>query len=342
MLSMIQEFSNTLLSYTTVSGEETNSNKDLTVLKETEMNPIQERWNKPNNKRNSGNYTKPPDELTITELMSTLIAPENNVNADLKLPSVTPNWINIAIGLLLSTQTYGTYHNRPPLLPSNIPTVLDLVRNFIDEWSTSTAQNSQSSTTVFNIPTSDEPKELDQQSIYILEQILIPLLDCKIIAHKVYVCQSCKSEIKIRTTFTYIPVNVNKNGLHIERDLLTFFGPMTSDLLCSACNKPTIRHIEVLQWPQVFIIHIIDSKPTFKYRKSPGVICLSEFSDWIAIGAPSSVLYDLITFNSVLRVGDKDNMIRVTKVKKNWITSVNKKKLGDGEQLRRLYGSARK
>jgi hypothetical protein len=71
-------------------------------------------------------------------------------------------------------------------------------------------------------------------------------------------------------------------------------------------------------------------------------LSLSQFSDWLAIGIPSSSLFDLITFNSVLRVGDKDTMVRVTKSKKSWITSVNKKTIGDGEQLRHLYGSSRK
>jgi hypothetical protein len=181
--------------------------------------------------------------------MSALIAPTNNVNGNLKLPIITPNWINTAIGLLFSTQTY--------------------------EWTTSTVQNIQFSAMNFNIPTSDESKESDEQSIYILEQILVPLLDCKIIGYKVYECQSCKNEIKIRSIFTYILVNVNKTDLHIERELHTFFGPMTSDLLCSVCSKPTICHIEVIQWPQVLIINVIDAKATFHYRKPPGVISLS-------------------------------------------------------------------
>ncbi|CAF3322948.1 unnamed protein product, partial [Rotaria sp. Silwood2] len=74
----------------------------------------------------------------------------------------------------------------------------------------------------------------------------------------------------------------------------------------------------------------------------PGVMAVSEFSHWIAIGAPSSTLYDLITFNSVLTLDDKDTMVRVTKTKRNWTTSVNKKIIGNGEQLRRWYGSSRK
>jgi hypothetical protein len=48
------------------------------------------------------------------------------------------------------------------------------------------------------------------------------------------------------------------------------------------------------------------------------------------------------TFNSVLHTGDKDTMVRVTKTKQNWTSSAHKKIIGNGEQLRRLYGSSRK
>jgi hypothetical protein len=339
---MIQEFSIALLSYTDTSVDETNTTNNSTILKEKQLKPIEERWSKSSNKRDSGRYTKPPDECIITELMSCLIAPVNNVNASLILPIVTPSWLNIAIGLLLSTETYGTYYNRPPMLTSNIPIVLDLIRTFLDDWSTSTIRFNQMSKISFNVPTDDEPKGLDAQSMYILEKILIPLLDCHIIGNKVYICQLCKSETKIRATFTYIPVHVNKTGLYIERELLTFFGPTTSDILCSACDKPTIRHIEVIHWPQVLIVNVTDSRPNFRCRKPPGVISVSEFSNWLAIGTPSSTLYDLITFNSVLHKGDKDTMVRVTKTKKNWTSSAHKKIIGNGEQLRRLYGSSRK
>ncbi|CAF1463632.1 unnamed protein product, partial [Rotaria sp. Silwood1] len=259
----------------------------------------------------------------------------------LVLPVVTPSWLNTAICMLLSTQTYGMYYNCPPILPTNIPIILDLIRTFLDDWCKSTTRTNQMSKVTFNLPNTDQPKEPNEQSMYILENILIPLLHCNIIGYKVYVCHSCKSETKVRVIIIHIPVNISKTGLYIEHELLTFFGPMTSDVLCSACGKSTVRHIEVIQWPQVLIINITDPKATFRYRRPPAVISVSEFSHWIAIGAPSSTLYDLITFNSVLGVGDKNVMIRVTKTKKNWTTSVNKKIIGNGEQLRLLYGSSR-
>ncbi|CAF4803751.1 unnamed protein product [Rotaria sp. Silwood1] len=322
-----------------------NSERRMGILKraqlETQLKPIEEHWRKSSNRRNCGRYTKAPDDFIITELMSSLIAPTNNVNANLVLPVVTPSWLNTAICMLLSTQTYGMYYNCPPILPTNIPIILDLIRTFLDDWCKSTTRTNQMSKVTFNLPNTDQPKEPNEQSMYILENILIPLLHCNIIGYKVYVCHSCKSETKVRVIITHIPVNISKTGLYIEHELLTFFGPMTSDVLCSACGKSTVRHIEVIQWPQVLIINITDPKATFRYRRPPAVISVSEFSHWIAIGAPSSTLYDLITFNSVLGVGDKNVMIRVTKTKKNWTTSVNKKIIGNGEQLRRLYGSSR-
>jgi hypothetical protein len=339
---MTHEFATALLSYSSMSDEGNNTNNDRSVLNEKTLKPIEEPWNKMSNKRNSGHYSKAPDEFTITELISSLIAPINNVNANLKLPKITPQWLNIVIGLLLSTETYGTYHSHPPELPSNVPEVVESIQTFLEEWSTSTISNLKSSQVTLSVPDTDVPTDANEQSLYILETILIPLLDCNIIANKTHLCRSCKSEVKFRVTFAYIPVNINKAGLHIEHELLTFFSPTTSDLLCSTCNKPTIRHIEVLHWPQVLIINVNNSKATFKYRKPPGIISLSQFSNWLAIGTPSSTLYDLITFNSVLRTGGKDTTVRVTKVKQNWTTSVNKKIIGNGEQLRRLYASSRK
>ncbi|CAF2647209.1 unnamed protein product, partial [Rotaria sp. Silwood2] len=82
-----------------------NSERRMGILKraqlETQLKPIEEHWRKSSNKRNSGRYTKPPDDFIITELMSSLIAQTNNVNANLILPIVTPNWLNIAIGILI-------------------------------------------------------------------------------------------------------------------------------------------------------------------------------------------------------------------------------------------------
>ncbi|CAF3313809.1 unnamed protein product, partial [Rotaria sp. Silwood2] len=59
-------------------------------------------------------------------------------------------------------------------------------------------------------------------------------------------------------------------------------------MLCSLCNKPTIRHIEVIAWPQVFLISTNGSKQIVKHRKPPGALSLVRFSSWQTVGSPSA------------------------------------------------------
>jgi len=146
----------------------------------------------------------------------------------------------------------------------------------------------------------------------------------------------------MRAKITSIPVNVLRTGLHLEHDLHAFFAPTTSDIVCVSCNKTTIRHIEVVEWPQLLIVNVNDSKKHVKFRKPPSVLSLAQFSSWLAIGCPSSCVYDLTCFNSIIRSGASDVMVRATKIKKSWSTSINKKLLGEGEQLRRLFAHCRK
>jgi hypothetical protein len=115
-----------------------------------------------------------------------------------------------------------------------------------------------------------------------------------------------------------------------------------SDIICIACDKQTTRQIEVIEWPQVFIVNINDFHRNVKFRKPPGVLSLAQFSSWIAIGCPSSAIYELVCFNSIVRSGANDNMVRVSKTKKSWSTSTNKRLIGEGDQLRRLYAHSRK
>jgi hypothetical protein len=46
MLSMIQEFSTALISYTAASAKENNARNALNISKERRLKPIQERWSK--------------------------------------------------------------------------------------------------------------------------------------------------------------------------------------------------------------------------------------------------------------------------------------------------------
>jgi ribosomal protein L37AE/L43A len=184
--------------------------------------------------------------------------------------------------------------------------------------------------------------DLAQHSIFILEHILIPLLPCKLIVNKVYECKKCQHTITIRATIASIPINVLRTGLHLEHDLQAFFAPTISDILCKSCNQTTVRHIEVVEWPQVLVVNVNDFQKHIKFRKPPGVLSLAQFSNWLAIACTSSSIYDLTCFNSIIRSGITDVMVRTTKIKKSWSTSMNKKLIGEGEQFRRLFAHCRK
>jgi hypothetical protein len=131
------------------------------------------------------------------------------------------------------------------------------------------------------------------------------------------------------------------NGLDLTHDLFSFFASTSSDLNCSICKKSTTRHIEVIQWPEIMIVHINDRKNTTKYRKPPGTLSLIQFSSWCAIGSPAAGIYDLVCFNSGQKISDNNKMVRVTKVKKSWQSSIHQRVIGEGEELRKLYGNSR-
>jgi hypothetical protein len=265
-----------------------------------------------------------------------------NINADLKLPSVSPSWLNVAIGLLLSIGNNDDLCRRPPPpLPSNAPPLLFAIWTFLDEWSSASGRSIYSSNINISLP-NDQPEDPLQQSTFILEQILIPLLDCNLIVNKIHSCKSCQRSVTLRITIPSIPISVLRTGLNLERELQSFFAPTISDLLCSLCGNATIRHIEVIQWPQVLIININDSEANARFRKPPGALSLVQFSNWLAIRCPSSNVYNLTCFNSIVRSGANNCLVRVTKIKKSWGTSVNKRVIGEGEQLRRLYANSRK
>ena len=339
---MVEEFSNKLLGMAVGSSDSNIVCSQANARDHCRLKPIEERWRKTKTARGTGHYSNAPDEQIITELVSALIAPRTDLNANLKLPTISPSWLNTAIGLLLSTQRYGTFRHSPSSIPMNADPVLTTIKAFLDNWCHSANPPSQSSQVDLHVPSANRTQDIHQQSMFILEQILVTFLDCHIIAHKVYACHTCKSELKINVKFPYITINADDHGLHIERELVNFFRPMASDLLCSTCGKPTFRHIEVVQWPPVLVISVHDPKATANNRKPTNVISLARFSHWLAIGMASSTLYDLVTFSSVMRSGSNSSMIRVTKVKKSWATSTNKNLIGNGEQIRRLYANARK
>ncbi len=53
------------------------------------------------------------------------------------------------------------------------------------------------------------------------------------------------------------------------------------------------------------------------------MLSLAGFFSKLAIGCLSSSIYDLICFNSITQSGENEAMVQITKVKKNWLTSVH-------------------
>ncbi|CAF4582667.1 unnamed protein product, partial [Rotaria magnacalcarata] len=127
-----------------------------------------------------------------------------------------------------------------------------------------------------------------ERSSFILEQILVPIMPCSLVVQKIYSCKHCLCAVKMYMTLSSIPVNVIRSGLHLEHQLFSFFSKNSSDLLCKLCNRETIRHIDVLDWPPILIINVHDSMKNTKFRKPAGVVSLGQFSHWLAIGGPSS------------------------------------------------------
>ncbi|CAF4999893.1 unnamed protein product, partial [Rotaria sp. Silwood1] len=343
MLVLIDEYSNAVMTHFMIS--QIDSNNSSTLLDERRLKPIEERWGKIVSKRGRGYYSKAPQQSVFADLVSLLLLSRNDVNVDLKLPNLTPNWLNVAIGLLLSTgnETGGRYELSSSSLNHNCP-LLDIVNTFIEEWSSSTltqTNNPRSTTISFSLPTDMLPNSFQQQSTFILEKILTPLLPCHLVVNKIYSCSNCEKKMKIKNTITSIPINIHRTGLHLNNDINSFFERSPSDILCTSCSKPTTRHIDVTEFPSVLIVHINESPIDIKYRKPPDFVSLNPFADWRALGFPSSAMYNLVCFNSIMRSAGNDLMVRVTKIKKSWSTSINKRVIGNGDLLKRLFAHSR-
>ncbi|CAF1441600.1 unnamed protein product [Adineta ricciae] len=345
MLTMIDEYTRNLTVYCSASQNNDESNSSM-VLDDRRLKPVEEHWRETRNKRGHGHYTKCPEQPVFSDLVSSLLASRNDVNADLKLPAITPIWLNIAVGLILSTINNFDLHlsiPSPSSESSNSLSPLDIVISFIEDWLSSTQRDNRK-TLAAKIPFPlkiDDINGLAQRSTYILEHILLPLLPCHLIVDKIYSCKTCEFTMSKRDLIGYIPINIFGAGLQLEHDLYSYFAPVTSDLPCPLCGDLTIRHIEVIQWPYVLVLNINESSKNIKFRKPPGTLSLVRFSSWLSIEYPSSSVYDLVSFSSIIRSGSNEIMVRATKIKKSWSTSMNKRLIGCGEVLKRLYANSR-
>ncbi|CAF5137393.1 unnamed protein product, partial [Rotaria magnacalcarata] len=179
MITIIDEFSNSLCNHAGKSINHSNDSYSM-ILDEKRLKPIEERWRQSCNKRGHGHYTKCPAEPVFTDLVSSLLACRRNVNAGLKLPSLSPDWLSIAIGLILSIEN-NHHHRRRRILPSsslsssNVSPLVDVIYTFIEEWLNDKGKKNRSTKIKFSLPIleSNDPSE---RSSFILEQILVPIM----------------------------------------------------------------------------------------------------------------------------------------------------------------------
>ncbi|CAF0802050.1 unnamed protein product [Rotaria sordida] len=334
MMIMIDEYWNTLLGYST-------SNDHTIFIDEQRLKPIEERWREKVSRRGAGFYTKRPSEPIVNDLISCLLTPQVNINENLKLPVLSPIWLDVAIGILLSVGNDNPDRHVYMSSLKNSSPLLSKILKFLKQWlnlPNKTIRSTNIDISSLNIQLND-PFE---QSSFILENILIPLLPCQMIIYKIHECNRCKLTTKIRSSITSIPINSSTTGLYLEQNLFAYFAPTQSDLVCSNCNTATMRRIEVQQWPQVLLLNFNNLKQVTRPRRPSSMLSLGQFSSWNAIGFPSSSIYHLTCFNSIIKSGDYETIVRTTKVKKSWRTSHHHTKtIGEGEQFQRLYAHSR-
>ena len=232
MITVVDEYSNSLHNYCTTSVNNSTDSRSI-ISGERRLKPIEERWRQASNKRGHGHYTKCPEEPVFTGLVSSLLACRRNVNADLKLPSLSPAWLNIAIDLILSTGNHANHRrsiSSSSSSSSNSSPLVDVVSTFIDEWLSNQGRAGRSATITFSLPVS-VIDDVSERSSFILEELLIPMLPCNLVAHKVYSCKFCDSEIRMCTTLSSILVHTLRSGLHLEHQLFSFFSKNSIGLI---------------------------------------------------------------------------------------------------------------
>lgn len=79
MLTMIQEYSNTLSSYCSISTNGS-SNYNVLVFVEPSLKSIEERWRQKVSRRGTSCYTKSPHHPVLTDLVSSLFTFELKIN----------------------------------------------------------------------------------------------------------------------------------------------------------------------------------------------------------------------------------------------------------------------
>jgi len=226
--------------------------------KQKKLKEISESWNK-SNRRGHGHYTKKPESIVMMNLTSALVVSSSKINDNLSLPDLSaPNWLNVTIGLLLSITTI---RQSPPQSTIMQTSLLIDVANFIENWilasgntrckKKTNAIQKRLLNTDFDVPP-NIPIDPAEQSVYLLHNLLLPMIAQPMLAIKTYLCTACKFLTRTHTIINYIPINVVNGQILIYNELITYFISSTSDVLCNKCSFPMTRRIELLDCKYFF------------------------------------------------------------------------------------------
>ena len=200
----------------------------------------------------------------------------------------------------------------------------------------------------FNIDSSmsiDVPSNPENQLSFILDTIILPIANSHLQAIKTFTCIKCKTMIRTKfSLITPIPLNIFQSKFCLEQEIAGFFSDTTSDQACSSCLMPLIRRISVVQWPDTLFFTINSSgiPSTRSQKKAPQVMNMEQFNEPINIGSQGTSVFDLTCFIAMNKCNNHEELVRVTKIKNKWLSSINQRLTGEGEQFRDLYRNSRK
>jgi hypothetical protein len=313
---------------------------------------IEERWQK-KSKRGQGHYTKAPDEDVMLAMKSKLLAPSTEkINDGLSLPSLKPDWLDVAIGILISIESIRNRNISSTYSSSSVieKEVVAFIQQYITQMNADIMANKKprrKTIDKFNIDPSisiDVPSNPQRQLSFILDTIILPIANSRLEAIKTFTCIKCKTIIRKHfSSITPIPLNIFQSTFCLEREIIRFFSDTTSDQACSSCSLPLVRRVSVVHWPDTLFFTINSSRiPSARSQKAPQVMNLEQFNEPINIGSPATSVFDLTCFISMYKFNTHQELVRVTKIKTKWLSSINQKLIGEGEQFRNLFANSRK
>ncbi|CAF3942060.1 unnamed protein product [Rotaria magnacalcarata] len=339
MQKLIENFS---LSYMAASSKDTNTETNQQQLKE-----LTENWRK-NNRRGHGFYAKKPDTSIMNNLKYTLVVYSTTINDGLSVPHLpVPNWLNIAIGTLVSIKSIRTSSSLSPKVSTLL--INDII-NFITKWISSaeyikrtkkhSAELMHLLNSKFQIPP-DIPTDGCGQLNFILHKILLPIIDRYIPAVKEYCCTSCNCTVRTRFSISYIPINMVEVQTQLHHRLNSYFDGCMSDHLCDKCSMTMSRRIKLLECPPVIILRIdYNNVSSTVLRKPPNAIFFQSFLEKTNIGCSSPTIYDVVAFISIMPNTD-NKLVLGTKIKQRWRINSMTKLIGNGEKVCKLFANSR-